>query len=206
MELVLLVAACLMAGATIGFVGGVLGIGGGLLAIPLLGLVFGMEQQMAQGTSLIMVLPAILMTVRKYNQQTRIDKRVALAGAAGAVVFRLAADSIAAMNTKIARKPSPASDVISAWMNAAFRPRRSRVAVTVTAPDSGPMKAICADRSGGRSGSTCLAAASASADERPPYAVRPCSQLGGICVANPASWRAAFASRPGRVAGEGAGG
>jgi uncharacterized membrane protein YfcA len=86
-ELVLLVAACLMAGATIGFVGGVLGIGGGLLAIPLLGLVFGMEQQMAQGTSLIMVLPAILMTVRKYNQREPIDRKAATVSALTAICF-----------------------------------------------------------------------------------------------------------------------
>ncbi|MNL17181.1 Sulfite exporter TauE/SafE [compost metagenome] len=34
-----------------------------------------------------MVLPAITVAVRKYNQQARIDRRVAAAGAAGAVVF-----------------------------------------------------------------------------------------------------------------------
>lgn len=81
------IAACLAAGGLIGFMGGVLGIGGGLIAIPALVLLMGMSQQLAQGTALIMVLPTIMMAVRKYNQQTRIDKRVALAGAAGAVVF-----------------------------------------------------------------------------------------------------------------------
>uniref|UniRef100_UPI0028A90BDB sulfite exporter TauE/SafE family protein n=1 Tax=Achromobacter animicus TaxID=1389935 RepID=UPI0028A90BDB len=81
------IAACLAAGCMIGFMGGVLGIGGGLIAIPALVLLMGMSQQLAQGTALIMVLPTIMMAVRKYNQQTRIDKRVALAGAAGAVVF-----------------------------------------------------------------------------------------------------------------------
>jgi uncharacterized membrane protein YfcA len=83
----LVIAACLAAGGLIGFMGGVLGIGGGLIAIPALVLLMGMSQQLAQGTALIMVLPTIMMAVRKYNQQTRIDKRVALAGAAGAVVF-----------------------------------------------------------------------------------------------------------------------
>ena len=67
--------------------GGVLGIGGGLIAIPALVLLMDMPQQLAQGTALIMVLPTIMMAVRKYNQQVRIDKRVAAAGAAGAVVF-----------------------------------------------------------------------------------------------------------------------
>ena len=83
----LLIALCLGAGGLIGFMGGVLGIGGGLIAIPALVLLMGMSQQLAQGTALIMVLPTIMMAVRKYNQQTRIDRRVALAGAGGAVVF-----------------------------------------------------------------------------------------------------------------------
>lgn len=82
-----IVAACLLSGALIGFTGGVLGIGGGLLAIPLLGLVMGMDQQAAQGTALIMVLPAVLITVRKYNQRDKIDLRAAAAGAAGSIVF-----------------------------------------------------------------------------------------------------------------------
>lgn len=81
------IAACLAAGSLIGFMGGVLGIGGGLIAIPALVLLMGMSQQLAQGTALIMVLPTIMMAVRKYNQQARIDKRVALAGAASAVLF-----------------------------------------------------------------------------------------------------------------------
>ncbi|TEA78401.1 sulfite exporter TauE/SafE family protein [Allopusillimonas ginsengisoli] len=76
----------LLSGALIGFTGGLLGIGGGLLAIPLLGLLLGMDQQMAQGTALIMVLPAVLLTVRKYNQNARIDFHAAAAGAASSIV------------------------------------------------------------------------------------------------------------------------
>jgi uncharacterized membrane protein YfcA len=82
-----LAAGALAGGALIGFTGGMLGIGGGLLAIPLLGLILGMDQQMAQGTSLIMVLPAVLLTLRKYNQHSRIDFRAAAAGACSAMFF-----------------------------------------------------------------------------------------------------------------------
>ena len=87
MEWAVIAIACLVSGALIGFIGGVLGIGGGLLAIPLLGLVLGMDQQAAQGTALIMVLPAVLTTIRKYNQHARINWRAAAAGASGSVVF-----------------------------------------------------------------------------------------------------------------------
>ncbi|MER1939835.1 sulfite exporter TauE/SafE family protein [Castellaniella sp. FW104-16D08] len=82
-----LIPSCLLVGGIIGFSGGVLGIGGGLFAIPLLGLVLGYEQQAAQGTALIMVLPAVLLTVRKYHQRSPINLRSAGAGAAGSIIF-----------------------------------------------------------------------------------------------------------------------
>ncbi len=87
MDWYVVVAGCLLSGALIGFAGGALGIGGGLLAIPLLGLVLNMDQQAAQGTALIMVLPAVLLTVRQYNQKAKINLPAAGAGAAGSIVF-----------------------------------------------------------------------------------------------------------------------
>lgn len=87
MDWYILVLGCLLSGALIGFAGGVLGIGGGLLAIPLLGLLLGLEQQAAQGTALIMVVPAVLLTLRKYNQRAKIDLRSAAAGAASSILF-----------------------------------------------------------------------------------------------------------------------
>lgn len=83
---ILMVFVCLGAGAIIGFAGGVLGIGGGLFAIPLLGLLLGMSQQAAQGTALIMVLPAVLLTLRKYNQRAPIDWRAAAVGACSSII------------------------------------------------------------------------------------------------------------------------
>lgn len=82
----MLVAGCLAVGGLIGFTGGVLGIGGGLLSIPLLGLVLGMDQQMAQGTSLIMVLPAVLMTLRQYNRRAKLDIQAAAIGGAASII------------------------------------------------------------------------------------------------------------------------
>jgi uncharacterized membrane protein YfcA len=82
-----IVPACLVVGGMIGFSGGVVGIGGGLIAIPLLGLVLGYPQQAAQGTALVMVLPAVVLTVRKYHQRSPIDWRSAAAGAAGSIFF-----------------------------------------------------------------------------------------------------------------------
>ncbi|MYZ43430.1 sulfite exporter TauE/SafE family protein [Schauerella aestuarii] len=82
-----IVLGCLASGALIGFLGGLLGIGGGLIAIPALALILGMPQQLAQGTSLILVLPTILLAVRKYSQHSQIDWGVAAAGALSAIAF-----------------------------------------------------------------------------------------------------------------------
>src|SRR6202171_2092614 len=44
-------------GGAAGFFGGVFGVGGGAIAIPLLGLLYYLDQQTAQGTTLVMVVP-----------------------------------------------------------------------------------------------------------------------------------------------------
>jgi len=77
----------LAVGAAIGFLGGLVGIGGGLLAIPFLVLALGFEQQAAQGTALIMVLPAVLLTLLNYHKHAPIPLKPALAGASTSVVF-----------------------------------------------------------------------------------------------------------------------
>lgn len=71
---------CFFSGAIIGFFSGILGIGGGLIIIPLLGLLLGFSQQLAQGTALIVVLPAVLVTLYKYNQYNRLNVKAVIYG------------------------------------------------------------------------------------------------------------------------------
>lgn len=75
-------------GVALGALGGLFGIGGGLLAIPALGLLFGLDQQLAQGTALVMVVPNVLLALWRYHQRNRIDWRHALL--LGATSFCLA--------------------------------------------------------------------------------------------------------------------
>ncbi|WP_277061443.1 TSUP family transporter, partial [Rivihabitans pingtungensis] len=65
-------------GAALGGVGGLLGIGGGLLAIPVLALWFGMDQSMAQGTALVMIVPNVLLAFYRYRQHHTIPLSRAL--------------------------------------------------------------------------------------------------------------------------------
>jgi uncharacterized membrane protein YfcA len=57
-------------GAALGGLGGLLGIGGGILAIPLLGGLFGMNQTLAQGTALVMMVPNVLLGFWRYRQRS----------------------------------------------------------------------------------------------------------------------------------------
>lgn len=56
-------------GAALGFFGGLFGIGGGIIAIPLLALAFGMDQALAQGTALVMMVPNLLIGWWRYQQR-----------------------------------------------------------------------------------------------------------------------------------------
>src|ERR1700761_2710766 len=60
-----------------GAVGGLFGIGGGVVVIPLFGLFFGVDQQIAQGSALIMVAPNVIVAFWRYWQRIGIDLRMA---------------------------------------------------------------------------------------------------------------------------------
>ena len=78
-------------GALLGTLGGLFGIGGGLIAIPALGVLFGLDQQLAQGTALVMVVPNVVLALWRYHQRNPIDHRHALAlGLSGLVSAWLA--------------------------------------------------------------------------------------------------------------------
>lgn len=58
--------AALGIGAVLGFFGGLFGIGGGILAIPVLVLGFGLDQALAQGTALAMMVPNLVLAWWRY--------------------------------------------------------------------------------------------------------------------------------------------
>ena len=92
-------------GGLFGFCGGVFGIGGATLAIPTLGIVFGMSEQLAQGTALVMAVPNVIAGLIRYAQKAGLDLRAAalLAGAALPVTFvcALVATSIASRPLRV---------------------------------------------------------------------------------------------------------
>lgn len=66
-------------GAALGFAGGVFGIGGGIIAIPVLTGLFGMDQKLAQGTALVMMVPNLAIALWRYSQRQPLPRlRIAL--------------------------------------------------------------------------------------------------------------------------------
>ncbi|GAB2897460.1 sulfite exporter TauE/SafE family protein [Microvirgula curvata] len=79
MALIMTLGLALLLGAALGALGGLLGIGGGILAIPVLVLLYGMDQQLAQGTALVMMVPNVLIAFWRYRQRNPFPLRTALA-------------------------------------------------------------------------------------------------------------------------------
>jgi len=70
-------------GAGLGWIGGLLGIGGGIIAIPVLAMGFAMSQQLAQGTALVMITPNVLVAFWRYHQRNPLPfKTIAWLGTA----------------------------------------------------------------------------------------------------------------------------
>src|ERR1700752_4518899 len=80
------VAAAAGLGGMAGLLGGLFGVGGGFLVIPLLGFFYGMDQQTAQGTALIMVVPNVVWAFSRYQRRFSIDLRMAAAIAGSALI------------------------------------------------------------------------------------------------------------------------
>jgi len=69
-----------------GIIGGLFGVGGGVIVIPILGMLYDFDQQVAQGTTLVMVVPNVLLGFWRYRQRVGLDARIAATLAATALV------------------------------------------------------------------------------------------------------------------------
>ena len=77
----------LLVGLVVGMISGVVGIGGGVLFVPALILLLGMNQHKAQGTSLAALLaPVGIFAFMEYYRKGNADLRVGLLLAAGFLV------------------------------------------------------------------------------------------------------------------------
>lgn len=82
-------------GLVAGSVTATLGLGGGIIYVPALVTIFGFSQHMAQGTSLAIIAPTALIGAITHARAGRVDWRVAVWVAAGALVGAIAGSQIA---------------------------------------------------------------------------------------------------------------
>ena len=81
--------ALLAIGLTAGVLAGLLGIGGGLLMVPAMVLISGFDQHVAQGTSLLVIIPAAALGSFTHHRHGRLVLRDAAALAAGGILGAL---------------------------------------------------------------------------------------------------------------------
>jgi uncharacterized protein len=87
----------LLLGLGVGVLVGLLGIGGGVVLVPAMVYLLGMDQHLAQGTSLFILLPPIgLGALREYWKQGQVDLRAGILCALG-ILFGAFGGSLVAL-------------------------------------------------------------------------------------------------------------
>ncbi len=77
----------ILIGLTAGILGGMIGIGGGIVMIPMMVLMLAMDQKMAQGTSVAIMLPPIgILAVYNYYKAGYVNVRYAAIIAAAFII------------------------------------------------------------------------------------------------------------------------
>jgi uncharacterized membrane protein YfcA len=114
-------------GLLLGWLGGLFGIGGGLMAIPALVALFAMDQALAQGTALVMIAPNVLLGFWRYRQHNPIDIRSACLLGSCSIVSTYALARVAANLDMHTMRLMFAAFLIalSAYMAWGLRPRAS---------------------------------------------------------------------------------
>jgi uncharacterized protein len=94
-SLVLHDALAILCGLVVGLLAGVMGIGGGILLVPIMVIGFGFTQHLAQGTSLAAIVPTSIAGAYSHDRGGNVDRGaalwVSLGGLAGALLGALVA-------------------------------------------------------------------------------------------------------------------
>jgi uncharacterized membrane protein YfcA len=82
-------------GFVVGWLSGLLGVGGGTILVPILVLVFGVPQHLAQGVSLVMVVPTAIAGSLSHLKLGNVERRVVLPAALASVIAGAAFAAVA---------------------------------------------------------------------------------------------------------------
>lgn len=73
-------------GLVTGFLSGLLGVGGGVIMVPLMVFILQIEQHLAQGISMLVIIPTSLVAIWQLHKKKMVDYRSAALFASGSVV------------------------------------------------------------------------------------------------------------------------
>lgn len=77
-RLIVVIIAYILLGLVAGALSGLIGIGGGVIIVPALVFLFGLSQQMAQGTTIALMVPPIgILAAWTYYQKGYVDVKIA---------------------------------------------------------------------------------------------------------------------------------
>lgn len=79
----------LLAGMSAGILSGLLGVGGGLILIPIMTFILGLSQHAAQGISLLVIIPTALAGIWQLHKAKLVNYHLALYLAIGAIIGAL---------------------------------------------------------------------------------------------------------------------
>jgi len=94
-------ALAILTGLVVGLLSGVMGLGGGILLVPVMVLGFGFGQQVAQGTSLAAIVPTSIVGAYVHDRAHNVDRAAAAWVSAGGVVGALLGALIAVHSPRI---------------------------------------------------------------------------------------------------------
>ena len=86
MEGIQLIIVAIIAGTVTGLIAGTMGVGGGIVMVPAMAIVMGIDQHVAQGISLAVIVPTALSGAIQHSRLGNVDLRWALYIAAGGIV------------------------------------------------------------------------------------------------------------------------
>ena len=77
-----------------GILTGIMGIGGGVVLVPMMVLLLGVQQHLAQGISMVVIIPTVLVAIFKLRNSHLFQFRMALLLAAGSMLGSLISSNL----------------------------------------------------------------------------------------------------------------
>ena len=78
-----------------GILTGIMGVGGGVVMVPMMVLLLGVSQHLAQGISMLVIIPTVMVAILKLRNSNLFEYRTALLLAAGSIVGSLLSSNMA---------------------------------------------------------------------------------------------------------------